>query len=867
MTGEHMLRMALLFQLVVTVFLVLLFRFLYARFRRAAFFQAWTWAWISFAVFVAAGASLSFSQQPLWLSWHSALAAVAGFLQIAFLFLGAQAFRTQARISRRRYLATAGLAAALAVLAYGLSIALDDPALRYAIQAMPRQFGLVLVYGYCVFVFGEHWRRTRSAAALLTGLACVMIGVDQLLYVLADAPGELSRISAFLWHRFDPGSQAVLEWLMDVTGELGIALGMVLLFLDVHQKTAAEHQLQGQHLELALEATKAWSWEWDPGLDLLSSSRSTGGIYDERVPVGPLEVALRPVHDDDRERTRHLMRVAVDSGGSFDNIMRLRLAHEMRWIAFHGRCVGDGAARRLAGIAIDVTDSRRRLEELHEAESRLGMALNHAPVVLFAFDREGIFTCSEGRGLADLGLKPGEVVGRSLFEIYRDVPEILEHARRALAGEEFVATDRLPALGKEYLTKWACDLDAEGEIRGGLGVAMDVTERRELEAKFLQSQRMEAVGNLAAGVAHDFNNLLTIIQGYGEILYERRAADEADARAVRGIREAGERAATLVRQLLAFSRKQVLQPRVVDLNAVIHGLEKMLRRLIREDIQLVILPSEGLGDIQADVAQLEQVLMNLVINARDAMPRGGSIELQTSNVEFPSGMRADAASVPPGRYVLITVKDNGSGIEPTAINHIFEPFFTTKEPGHGTGLGLSMVYGFVKQSSGYIFVESEPDKGTTFSLYFPRIDRPQAVAAEQPEQRAEEHGRETILVVEDDPQVRLTVRDMLAARGYSVLVAGSCEEARRHCREASHAIDLLLTDVVLPGVDGPALAEEIRRECPRVRILFMSGYTERLIQDGFQLREGVSFLQKPFTPSRLSSAVREALSAGQGQET
>ena len=395
------------------------------------------------------------------------------------------------------------------------------------------------------------------------------------------------------------------------------------------------------------------------------------------------------------------------------------------------------------------------------------------------------------------------------------------------------------------------------------GIIVDITERKQLETQLQQARRMEAIGRLAGGIAHDFNNLLTIIKGYTELALKRpRISPELQADVER-IEDASERAGTLVRQLLAFSRRQVLQPKLLDLNGIVMGLDKLLRRLMDEGIEMTTIPGKNIGTIKADPGQMEQVIMNLVVNARDAMANGGRLTVETANVDLDAAYASDHATVKAGRYVMLAVSDTGTGISPETVAHIFEPFYTTKESGRGTGLGLSTVYGIVKQSGGYIWVYSEVGRGSSFKVYLPRVEQaPEALSAVKPAS-GQERGTETILLVEDQPQVRELARMALSEKGYTVLVASSPEDAESACARHGVEIHLLLTDLIMPGITGRELAKRLTARHPKMRVLYMSGYTYGItVQTGMQsgmLEDGVAFLQKPFTPSALSEKVREVL--------
>ncbi len=390
-------------------------------------------------------------------------------------------------------------------------------------------------------------------------------------------------------------------------------------------------------------------------------------------------------------------------------------------------------------------------------------------------------------------------------------------------------------------------------------VNRDVTQRKTLEEQFRQAQKMEAVGRLSGGVAHDFNNLLGVIIGYGEIVQQGTPADSRLRTCVDEMLKAGHRAAALTRQLLAFSRQQVMDPRVLDLNAVVKDMEKMLKRLIGEDIRLKTNLDSGLR-IKADQGQIEQAIMNLAVNARDAMPNGGELKLETSNFyvdeEFASRYPFPVVI---GDYVLLNVVDNGIGMDASTRARVFEPFFTTKEKGKGTGLGLSTVYGVVKQSGGYIDVVSEPGSGAAFKIYLPKVEEAVAPLKPSSELPLALQGTETVLLVEDEASLRKLSRQQLELCGYHVLEAENGAEATAISNAYEHTIDLLLTDVVMPGISGRVLADRLSQQRPGIHIVYMSGYTGQMVGQHGVLEEGSFFLAKPFTREALAAKVREAL--------
>ncbi len=448
--------------------------------------------------------------------------------------------------------------------------------------------------------------------------------------------------------------------------------------------------------------------------------------------------------------------------------------------------------------------------------------------------------------------------GPSALAIVRErAPDIPFIFVSGTIGEE-IAVEALKGGATDYLLKGHTKRLAQA-VKRAIQEAEQRRERKRLETQLVQAQRMEAIGQLAGGVAHDFNNLLTGILGYASLALKRLPEQEPVSEDIRQIQRAGERAADLTRQLLAFSRKQIISPKVIDLNAVVDSARKLLQRLIGEDIELVTTLAPSLNRVKADASQMEQVIMNLAVNSRDAMPNGGKITIETGSVDLDETYARQHVGVKPGPYVMLAVSDTGSGMDSVTLGRLFEPFFTTKEKGKGTGLGLATVYGIVNQNGGNIWVYSEVGRGTTFKVYLPRVEQAAEAGAPEPKRAAPATGSETILLVEDDSMVRKLAAHVLKNAGYKVLEAADGLEALKVCGQAGGAIDLAITDVVMPQMGGRELAQRLKQTYPNLKILYFSGYTSDAIVRHGVLEGGLDFLQKPFTLEELTQKVRDAL--------
>jgi PAS domain S-box-containing protein len=526
---------------------------------------------------------------------------------------------------------------------------------------------------------------------------------------------------------------------------------------------------------------------------------------------------------------------------------------------------------RLIAHVSRLVERARSEEMLRESEERYRMLFQSSPQPMWVFDEETLrFLAVNEAAIHQYGYSREEFLSMTIKDIrpVEDIPALLDDVGQCSRGIDVAGTWRHRKKDGKLI---AVDITSHELVFDGrpakLVLAFDVSARKEAEEalkrseeQLRQSQKLEAIGRLAGGVAHDFNNILTAIMGYAELTLRRLGGEEDSLhRNIEEIKKAAKRAASLTQQLLAFSRKQVLQPKVLDLNLIVDEMDRMLRRLIGADIDLVTILEPRLGHIKADPSQVEQIMMNLVVNARDAMPRGGKLTIETKNVYIDRAYAQNHLSARPGPYVMLAVSDTGEGMDTVTREQIFEPFFTTKEKGKGTGLGLSMVYGIVKQSGGNIWVYSEPGRGTTFKIYLPQVDEGAAVEPGMTEAERIARGTETVLMVDDDDGLRELIEETLELEGYTVLAARNGQEALELCARRERPVDLLITDVVMPELSGRELAERLTAKCDELKVLYMSGYTDDAVVRHGVLEEGTFFLQKPFTLDALARKVRAVL--------
>jgi len=588
----------------------------------------------------------------------------------------------------------------------------------------------------------------------------------------------------------------------------------------------------------------------------------------------------RAVHEDGSPfpGDTHPITVSLRTGQPCSNVIMgvHKPSGELTWISVNSQPLfRRGERKPYAAVAsfFDITDRKRAEDALRATQARLRDVLASSTAVVYATK-----LTAEGYAPSWVSENVTRVLGYALPEALHpkwwvnhlhpaDRSRVLAEISTLLRKGELTLEYQFQAKNGAY--RWVHDearllRDPTGLPVEVFGAWLDITERKQLEQQFQQAQKMEAVGRLAGGVAHDFNNLLTAILGSADLVLDDLKPNAPEREEIQEIRRAALRAADLTRQLLAFSRQQVISPTVLNPNAVVANMDKLLRRLLGEDVDLRTVLTPEPGAIKADPSQLEQVVVNLAVNARDAMPGGGKLTIETQNVDLDEEYAGGHVSAQPGSYVMLAVSDTGSGMDAVTQARIFEPFFTTKEKGKGTGLGLATVYGIVKQSGGWIWVYSEPGHGTTFKIYLPRVTEAAAPAAPSPVLPISVRGSETVLLVEDDEMIRALVQKVLKANGYTTLVAESGPAALRLAGQHDGRIHLLMTDVVMPGMNGREVAERLAPAHAGIEVLYLSGYTDDAIVHHGVLEPGIAFLQKPFTPAVLVRKVREVLDAAHG---
>ena len=652
-----------------------------------------------------------------------------------------------------------------------------------------------------------------------------------------------------------------VHFLQSIANVLGIAI----------ERGRAEERTQQVAAQLAhaQQLTHIGSWEWilSTGAAIWSEElcHIYGVIPDE---IGrALETYLQYVHPEDREFTRRTLEGGLRAHTMFSFDHRIvRADGTPRILHAEGGVVLDhtGVPVRMIGTAQDITERRRVEDALHETQERFRSAFEHSGTGMALQGLDGRYVRVNHALCEMLGYSEDELLAATCEETPPDESAVpRENERRMLAGalSYYEREQRYThKQGHVVTARVSVSLvrDAVGRPMNVLLQFQDLTQHRVLEQQLRQAQKMEAIGRLAGGVAHDFNNMLTVIAGRTEMMLARLGAGHALRENLQLIRTTAARASRLTQQLLAFSRRQILHPSVLDLNAVAHGLREMLSRLLGEDVELVTLLPPPAKTVRADLTQVEQILVNLAVNARDAMPRGGRLTIATATVELDEVFAGDHPGARPGRYGMISVSDTGLGMGPEVQAQLFEPFFTTKDVGRGTGLGLATVYGIVKQHAGHIAFKSELGRGSTFYIYLPHVDAPLEAPLATSLPAAPRGGRERIMLVEDEDSLRDLARDILEAEGYTVIEARNASEALLVAENYSADIDLLVTDVIMPQMSGRELAERLTRSRP-MRVLYMSGYTENAIVHPGGSEANVPFLAKPFLPDALLDKVREVL--------
>ncbi|MEO8681613.1 MAG: PAS domain S-box protein [Vicinamibacterales bacterium] len=632
-------------------------------------------------------------------------------------------------------------------------------------------------------------------------------------------------------------------------------------------ETALRHSVD--LLDHTGQLAKVGGWELDLETQVLRWTREVYRIHEVEPDYQPtVAEAIHFYGSEAQPIIRSAVEAAIDAGTPFDLELPLITARGRRiWVRSHGAAERrDGRTIRLSGAFQDITE-QRRTDALRQLQSA---ALDAAADAIVITDRAGNIVWVNPAFSQLTGFTSDEAVGRNPSDLvksgkheqafYQDLWSTI------LAGRVWrgVMTNRRKD-GSLYTEEQVITpmRDAAQVITHFIAIKEDISDRLSLEAQYRQAQKMESVGRLASGIAHDFNNILTVINGMADLVLERLDPGDAAHADVQEIKHAGDRAATLTRQLLAFSRQQILAPQVMDLNAAVTGMVSLLKRLLGEDVDLVVVQSPDLGRVKADPGQIEQVITNLAVNARDAMPLGGTLTIETKNVELDDDYAGrHAESVPPGSYVLLAVTDTGTGMDDDTRARLFEPFFTTKARGKGTGLGLSTVHGIVKQTQGFIWVYSEPAHGTTFKVYLPVVTEAERPPRTKSGTISSATGTETVLLVEDNEGLRQLAARLLRRGGYTVLdEVSTAELALSVLASYSGPVHLLLTDVVLPGMSGRQLSEQLKQSRPDLRTLFMSGYTDDTIVRHGVLDQDMPFLNKPFTAATLLRRVRDVLDA------
>ena len=846
-----------------TIWLALILQLVYLRVYREPFLRFWS---LSFAVLgLALALQLATRIPSSGELITSPIPYLLGMPQFPLIILAALSLKPPIPSRRRQMFLLAGILAGLVVLCLvTVGIAGDPLKMARSLRFERQVLGAVA----SVWFTSAFWRRhylARTAGGRVTALFSALYALYYVAHAIAvlGFPPYLTGYPVFLG--------AVVTIL-----PFGVVTGMILLASQA--LTAATESLRDseERYRTLMEASPDGIIASDLSGTILMCNRRAAEIHgygNAGDLIGGLARML--IAPADRQRVDAAILSRVAAGGSVDVECQILLrdgAERSAQVTAAPLRTGDGAIAGSVAIVHDITERKEADRALRQAREFSASVIDAIPGVFFVLDRQGKYVRWNRNLETLLDLPPEQIAQRDALATFypEDRQRVVDGIDAAFAtGSAEVEARGFVGRSQElrhfYFTGRRMELDGVAYL---VGFGIDITKRKQaeaararLESQLLQSQKLESVGRLAGGVAHDFNNYLTVINGYCDLLLSRLAPDDPDRAGLVDARRAGERAATLTRQLLAFGRQQILSPSPVSLNQIVSSMETMLRCLVPENIDLATVLAPGLGAAMADTGQIEQVLMNLVTNARDAMPNGGTIRIETANVDLDSATGERHRDIAPGAYVTLAVTDTGVGMDERTRALIFEPFFTTKELGKGTGLGLAMVYGIVKQSGGAIAVRSEPGAGSAFTVYFPRVDAPAAQLPPTPVVERPRSGQGTVLLVEDQASVRGLIKRVLLSSGYHVMEAGSGPQALALPDSQVRSIDLLITDVVMPGMSGSELAKGLTARRKGLRVLFISGYAPNEAMRESIIDPGVAFLQKPFSPAQIIATVDEILSA------
>jgi two-component system cell cycle sensor histidine kinase/response regulator CckA len=719
----------------------------------------------------------------------------------------------------------------------------------------------VPLFGICIRVH-RLAKANRAIAAANFSKIFAVVGAATVLLIGSELSTWVSLTPSAIW----------IVRLVRIAFEMTLAFALCFVifkkesqFRETIVDEEQEHDLAEERMRIAMEAANVGYWDWnliDDTQVWSETCKSLLGLPPESATG--MSVLMNSIHPHDREYVRASIHGAIDQKQSYFCKFRVLWPDgTMHWQSARGRAFYDenGHTIRMLGVAINI-DSQKAAEENLRLQ---GAALEAAANAIVITDAKGTILWVNQAFTSLTGYAREESIGQTTrmlkscehdHHFYENLWSTIRSGQ--VWRGEIKNRKKDGSLYNEEMTITPVS-PASGEITNFIAIKQDVTDKKKLEAQYRHAQKMEAVGRLAGGIAHDFNNVLSVIIGYSSLSLEKLQPAHAVAGHLLNIKSAADRAASLVKQLLTFSRQQVVYPRIIDLNALVKNTQDMLRRLVGEDVSITVKDTTPLGTIKADVGQLEQVLMNLVVNARDAIVDGGQIIIETRNVDLDESYQTEHEPVKPGRYVMLSVSDTGCGMDEKTKARIFEPFYTTKEPGRGTGLGLATVYGIVKQSGGYIWVYSEPGQGATFKLYFPRVsDIPEVLS--KPRERTEVRGgSETILLVEDDEAVRDLIVLTLQNAGYTVLDASTPEAAIELAADHGGKVDLLLSDIVMPSISGIRLTPMLRTSRPDLRVILMSGYAAETLARQAPIPPDVMFIEKPFTKVSLLTTIQNVL--------